>query len=73
MYSLPYTHYIKVEMKEEERLAAVVARIDEEVAIVPRGAYMRTPHNEVVTNKSFPGTYLLPICITTSCTCTLLQ
>lgn len=42
-------------MKEEERLAAVIARIDEEVATVPRGAYMRTPLNEVVANKSFQG------------------
>lgn len=45
-------------MKEEERLAAVITRIDEEVAIVPRGAYMRTPLNEVVVNESFKGTII---------------
>ena len=42
-------------MKEEDRLAAVVARIDEEVGVVPRGAYMNTPLGNVVLNKSFQG------------------
>lgn len=42
-------------MKEEDRLAAMVIRIDDEVAIVPRGAYIRTPMNEVVPNKMFQG------------------
>ena len=46
---------MQIEMKEEDRLAAVVARIDEEVAVVPRGAYMKTPLGEVVLNKSFQG------------------
>lgn len=36
-------------------MAAVVARIDEEVAVVPRGAYMKTPLGDVVLNKSFQG------------------
>ena len=44
-------------MKEEDRLAAVVARIDEEVGVAPRGAYMKTPLGEVVLNKSFQGKY----------------
>lgn len=44
-----------IEMKEEERLAAVVATIDEEVAVIPRGAYVKGPLGEVVTNKSFKG------------------
>ncbi len=42
-------------MKEEDRLAAVVARIDGEVAVVPKGAYIRTPLGEVVLNRSFQG------------------
>ena len=50
---------LQIEMKEEDRLAAVVARIDEEVAIVPRGAYMKTPLGDVVLNKSFEGTYYI--------------
>ena len=45
-------------MKEEDRLAAVVARIDEEVGVAPRGAYMKTPLGEVVLNKSFQGGYV---------------
>ena len=46
---------MQIEMKEEDRLAAVVACIDEEVAIVPRGAYTKTPLGEVTLNKSFQG------------------
>ena len=42
-------------MKEELRLAAIVTRIDDEVALVPRGAYIRTPLNEVISNKLFSG------------------
>ena len=41
-------------MKEEDRLAAVVTRITDEVAIFPSGAYLKTPLNQVV-NKSFKG------------------
>ena len=50
-------------MKEEDRLAAVVARIDEEVGVVPRGAYMKTPLGEVVLNKSFQGRRFFPTSI----------
>lgn len=46
---------MQIEMKEEDRLAAVVSRIDEEVAIVPRGAYIKNPLGEVVLNMSFQG------------------
>ncbi|XP_041469798.1 radial spoke head protein 9 homolog [Lytechinus variegatus] len=42
-------------IKEEDRLAAVIAKIDEEVAIVPRGAYARNPNNLVCKNRSFEG------------------
>ena len=42
-------------MKEEDRLAAVVTRIDEDAAIFPQGAYLRTPLNQVILNKSFQG------------------
>ncbi|TPP66313.1 Radial spoke head protein 9 [Fasciola gigantica] len=44
-----------ITMKEEDRLAAIVERIDDEVMIVPRGAYMRLPSGQVVRNKSFEG------------------
>jgi len=44
-----------IQMKEEERLAAVIATIDEEARIVPRGAYIITPTHRVMTNRSFEG------------------
>jgi len=42
-------------MKEQDRLAAVVSTIDNEVAVVPRGAFIKTPLGEVVQNKAFQG------------------
>ena len=43
-------------MKEVDRLAAVVALVDEEGAVVPRGAYLKTPQGVVTLNNSFKGT-----------------
>ena len=48
-------HHLQIELKEEDRLAAVVAIIDEEVAVVPRGAYIKTPLDVITVNKSFKG------------------
>lgn len=42
-------------MKEEIRLAAVVSTIDAEVAVVPRGAYVKAPLGDVVLNRSYRG------------------
>lgn len=42
-------------IKEEDRLAAVVAIIDDEVAVVPRAAYIKSPHGSVLKNRSFEG------------------
>ncbi len=42
-------------MKEQDRLASIVSTIDNEVAVVPRGAYLKTPLGEVVQNKAFQG------------------
>ena len=47
---------IKIQLKEEDRLAAVISIIDEEARIVPRGAYIMTPVEQVHTNRSFEGT-----------------
>ena len=49
---------VQIEMKEQERLAAAVSIIDNEVAVVPRGAFIRTPLGEVVQNKSFQGKHI---------------
>ena len=32
-----------------------MATIDQEVGVVPKGAFMKTPLGEVVVNKSFQG------------------
>jgi len=44
-----------VMVKEEDRLSIVVENICRDVAIVPRGAFMRTPVGEVIKNKAFEG------------------
>jgi len=49
-------------MKEEDRLAAVVASIDQEVSVVPRGAYIKNPLGGVRMNRSFEGTHLPHLC-----------
>ncbi|CAK8692624.1 radial spoke head protein 9 homolog [Clavelina lepadiformis] len=46
---------VTIQIKEEDRIAAVVATIDEEASIVPRGAYIKTPLGEVHANRSFEG------------------
>ena len=42
-------------LKEEDRLAAVVADIDHDVKIVPRGAYVQSPNGQIYENCSFGG------------------
>lgn len=44
-----------ITIKEEDRLASVIAEIDEDVAIVPRGAFIKTPTGQVKPNRSFEG------------------
>ena len=46
---------VQVEVKEVDRLAAVVTTIQQESAVVPKGAFMLTPDNAVVRNKAFQG------------------
>ena len=46
-------------LKEEDRLAAVIADIDHEVKIVPRGAYVQSPKGQIYENRSFAGTLVL--------------
>ncbi|BFZ12500.1 hypothetical protein BsWGS_15539 [Bradybaena similaris] len=42
-------------IKEEDRLAAVISEIDNDVRIVPRGAFVQVPTAEVVKNRNFEG------------------
>ncbi|XP_046878309.1 radial spoke head protein 9 homolog isoform X1 [Hypomesus transpacificus] len=46
---------VRIKVKEEVRLAATVHTIDTEVSVVPRGAFIRSPHGLVQTNRSFEG------------------
>ena len=38
-------------------MASVIAEIDEDVKIVPRGAFIKTPTGEVNANRCFEGMY----------------
>ncbi|CAG5928155.1 unnamed protein product [Menidia menidia] len=42
-------------VSEENRLAVTVHLIDEEVSVVPRGAFIKNPHGLVQINRSFGG------------------
>ncbi|KER31000.1 hypothetical protein X801_09722 [Opisthorchis viverrini] len=44
-----------ITMKEEDRLAATIERIERDVSIIPRGAYMRLSSGQVIRNKNFEG------------------
>lgn len=44
-----------ITIKEETRLAATIAEIDQEVRIVPRGSFVKTPTGQVFKNRSFEG------------------
>uniref|UniRef100_H2Z829 Radial spoke head protein 9 homolog n=1 Tax=Ciona savignyi TaxID=51511 RepID=H2Z829_CIOSA len=46
---------VTIQIKEEDRVSAIVATIDEEARIVPRAAYIKTPLGEVHKNRSFEG------------------
>ncbi|KAJ8356900.1 hypothetical protein SKAU_G00196940 [Synaphobranchus kaupii] len=44
-----------MKVTEEKRLAATVFNIERDVSVVPRGAFIRTPHDMVQVNRSFQG------------------
>jgi radial spoke head protein 9 len=46
---------VQITIKEEDRLSSVIAEIDEDARIVPRGAFVRTPTGQVINNRSFEG------------------
>lgn len=46
---------LQIKVKEEKRLASTVHTIDKEVSVVPRGAFIKSPHGLVQTNCSFEG------------------
>ncbi|KAM9339169.1 radial spoke head protein 9 homolog [Symphorus nematophorus] len=46
---------VVTKVNEESRLAVTVHHIDEEVSVVPRGAFVKSPHGLVQINRSFGG------------------
>lgn len=44
-----------IQVKEEDRLATVIMRIDQEACLVPRGAFLRSPGGIVSSNDGFSG------------------
>ncbi|KAH3854895.1 radial spoke head protein 9 homolog [Dreissena polymorpha] len=44
-----------ITIKEEDRLSSVIADIDEDVSIVPRASFIKTPKGVVEPNRSFEG------------------
>ncbi|XP_070782287.1 radial spoke head protein 9 homolog [Enoplosus armatus] len=46
---------VVTKVNEESRLAVTIHQIDEEVSVVPRGAFVKSPHGLVQINRSFGG------------------
>jgi len=42
-------------VKEEDRLIATIAEIDEQTSLVPRGAFVLEPTGHVTINRCFEG------------------
>ncbi|XP_053314549.1 radial spoke head protein 9 homolog [Spea bombifrons] len=50
-----YEEEVTMHVKEESRLVATIALIDKEAAVVPRGAFVKSPLGEVRINHCFRG------------------
>ncbi|XP_039980640.1 radial spoke head protein 9 homolog [Xiphias gladius] len=46
---------VAAKVNEESRLAVTIHQIDEEVSVVPRGAFIKSPNGLVQINRSFGG------------------
>ncbi len=42
-------------MKEEDRLSAVLSKLEEEAHVVPRSSFVQQPTGEIVKNRLFEG------------------
>ena len=47
--------FLQVLVKEEDRLATVIASINYDVSIVPRAAFLRAANGDIYANRSFEG------------------
>ncbi|VDO03556.1 unnamed protein product [Rodentolepis nana] len=45
----------KIKMKEEDRLAAVINRIDSDVRTIPKGSFIRLPTGQIIRNRNYEG------------------
>lgn len=54
--------WFQTKVNEESRLAVTVHQIDEEVSVVPRGAFVKSPYGLVQINRSFGGKYTISLC-----------
>ena len=50
-----FKFFSQVLVKEEDRLATVIASINYDVSIVPRGAFLRAANGDIYANRSFEG------------------
>nr|CDS22592.1 radial spoke head 9 [Echinococcus granulosus] len=46
---------VQEETQEEDRLAAVIKRIDHDVQVIPRGSFHRLANGQVIRNKNYEG------------------
>ena len=46
---------VMTKVNEETRLAVTIHHIEEEVSVVPRGAFVKSPHGVIQVNRSFGG------------------
>ena len=61
MSVLLFCFVYQINVKEEDRLSAVVAEIDSDVRIVPRASFTQTPTGQVLQNRSFEGKIITKI------------
>lgn len=51
----------KSNLKEEDRLTAVISQIEEDTLIIPRAAFIQQPTGEIVKNRLFEGNFQILI------------
>lgn len=63
MVTLIVCFWLQKTVTEEKRLAVAVHQIDEEVSVVPCGAFAMSPRGLVQLNRSFGGKSVYASCI----------
>lgn len=47
--------FLQAQLREEERLAATLWKIEQDALIIPRGSYVLQPNGNVERNRTFEG------------------